>query len=71
MHRGFFHGIDNAPEVRELIQERLRLFRDAGVGDPDEAHHEAGASTTHASPDLLVAARELLRETQALRRVAD
>ena len=71
MHRGFFHGINNAPEVRELIQERLRLFRDAGVGDPDEAHHEAGASTPHASPDLLVAAQELLRETQALRRVAD
>ncbi len=69
MHRGFFHGIDNAPEVRELIQERLRRFRDAGLGDPDEAHHAHHAST-NASPDLVAAAQELLRETQALRRVA-
>lgn len=69
MHRGFFHGINNAPEVRELIQERLRLFRGAGLGDPDEAHHEHQASS-NASPDLVVAAQELLRETQALRRVA-
>lgn len=69
MHRGFFHGIDNAPEVRELIQERLRLFRDAGLGDPDEAHHEHQAST-NAPSDLVAAAQELLHETQALRRVA-
>ena len=69
MHRGFFHGIDNAPEVRELIQERLRQFRDAGLGDPDEAHHEHKASTS-APSDLVAAAQELLRETQALRRVA-
>jgi len=70
MHRGFFHGIENAPEVRELIQERLRQFRDAGLGDPDEAHHGAGTSSTRASLDLLVAAQELLRETQAVRRAA-
>ena len=38
MHRGFFHGIDNAPEVRAMMLERLRHLRDTGLGDPDEAH---------------------------------
>ncbi len=67
MHRGFFHGIDNAPEVRELILDRLRRFRDAGLGDPDEVHHEE----THSEPrenELLNAARGLLGEVRQLRR---
>jgi uncharacterized membrane protein YdbT with pleckstrin-like domain len=69
MHQGFFHGIDNAPEVRAMMLERLRHLRDTGLGDLDEAHHEeAGAPQT--STALLDAARELLRETQALRQAA-
>src|SRR5262249_54563002 len=35
-HRGFFHGIDNAPEIRDMMLERLRRLRDTGLGDPDE-----------------------------------
>ena len=69
MHRGFFHGIDNAPEVRELIQERLRQFRDAGLGDPDEVRHDPKVAPG-GSGEILAAAQELLRETQALRRVS-
>ncbi len=69
MHRGFFHGIDNAPEVRELIQERLRQFRDAGLGDPDEVRHEPKVAPGGPG-EILAAAQELLRETQALRRVS-
>ena len=69
MHQGFFHGIDNAPEVRAMMLERLRHLRDTGLGDLDEAHHEqAGAPQT--STALLDAARELLQETQALRQAA-
>ena len=69
MHRGFFHGIDNAPEVRELMLERLRHLRDTGLGDPDEAHHEE-PSAPQSSTALLDAARELLQETRALRQAA-
>jgi uncharacterized membrane protein YdbT with pleckstrin-like domain len=66
MHRGFFHGIDNAPEVRAMMLERLRHLRDTGLGDPDEAHHEE-ARTSQSSTALLDAARELLQETRRLR----
>ena len=68
MHRGFFHGIDNAPEVRELMLERLRHLRDTGLGDPDEAHHEEAKAPQFTS-DLVEAARALLRETRTLRQV--
>jgi uncharacterized membrane protein YdbT with pleckstrin-like domain len=66
MHQGFFHGIDNAPEIRTMMLERLRHLRDTGLGDPDEAHHEE-ARLPESSTALLDAARELLQEAQALR----
>jgi len=69
MHRGFFHGIDNAPEVRAMMLERLRHLRDTGLGDSDETHHEA-AGAPQSSTALLDAARELLQETRALRQAA-
>jgi membrane protein YdbS with pleckstrin-like domain len=65
-HRGFFHGIANAPEVRDLMLERLRRLRDTGLGDPDEAHHEDSDVEQAPSP-LADAAAELLREARALR----
>lgn len=68
MHCGFFHGIDNAPEVKELMQERLRLLRDSGLGDPDEAAGEASSvGVTHDRQEALSAAVELLQETKRLR----
>jgi len=36
LHTGFFHGVENATEVRDLILNRLRCFRETGLGDPDE-----------------------------------
>jgi uncharacterized membrane protein YdbT with pleckstrin-like domain len=66
MHRGFFHGIANAPEVRAMMLERLRHLRDTGLGDPDEAPRQEPPSPQGSTP-LLDAARELLRETRALR----
>jgi hypothetical protein len=75
LHTGVFHGVDNAPEIRDLILERLRLFRETGLGDPDEAPHLPVAAsvqaTTSAAPAVLAAARELLEEARALRRVVD
>ena len=70
-HRGFFHGIDNAPEIRDMMLERLRRLRDTGLGDPDEHEHEAAETPAQLGEvPMLAAARELLREAQALRRVS-
>ena len=71
MHTGVFHGVENAEEIRDLILERLRLFRETGLGDPDEAI-SGHAPLPHALPpahreELLAAGRELLAEAGALR----
>ena len=73
LHTGVFHGVDNATEIRDLIQDRLRAFRQSGLGDPDDAHvghdvpaghvaHEVGTTA-----DATLAARELLLEARRLR----
>jgi len=59
-HSGCFEGVDNAEAVRDLILERLRLYRDSGLGDPDDAkEHSTG---------VLEAAQEALVEARALRK---
>ena len=71
MHEGYFHGIANASEVRELILQRLRQYRDTGLGDPDEIETAEPVSplSAGANPkaDVLGAAAELLAETRRLR----
>lgn len=79
LHTGHFHGVDNAHEIRDLIQERLRRFRESGLGDPEEARQaaQAAAAQPHAAiaaatpaaneTDVLAAARELAAEAKALR----
>ena len=83
LHTGIFHSVENATEIRDLILERLRKFRQAGLGDPDDHHdHLVGgapslspiASATPeprmgsaASTAALDAAREILAEARALR----
>jgi membrane protein YdbS with pleckstrin-like domain len=66
-HRGFFHGIDNAPEIRDMMLDRLRRLRDAGLGDPDELHEAVAEVSVPAESPLLTAARELLGEARALK----
>ena len=61
MHEARFHGVDNAEEIRDAIRERVRLFRDAGLGDTDDTHHVTAPATA------LSAAREVLAEVWALR----
>ncbi len=71
MHRSVFHAVDNAAEIRDLILVRLQRFRQAGLGDPDEAKAQpaerAPATPAPANRDALAAAQELLAETRALR----
>jgi hypothetical protein len=69
MHLGVFRHVTNAPEIRDLILDRLRRFRETGIGDPDEtsARTPAVATLGIASDQTLAAARELLAEARALR----
>lgn len=78
LHTGVFHGVDNAHEIRDLILDRLKKFRAAGLGDPEDHHVEtvpvaavlapANDHTAANGNDALAAARELLDEARALRR---
>jgi membrane protein YdbS with pleckstrin-like domain len=36
-HEATFEGVDNAEQIRTAIRDRIRLQRDAGLGDPDDA----------------------------------
>ena len=75
LHTGYFHAVENAHEIRDLILERLRIFRESGLGDPDEhrpatavSSHPAGTTDSHGAQALL-AARDLLAEVRRLRSV--
>jgi uncharacterized membrane protein YdbT with pleckstrin-like domain len=64
LHTAWFRGIDNANEVRELIQQRLRRLKDSGLGD----HEESVPSATFVySAAMLAALREVHTEAAALR----
>lgn len=72
MHHGLFHSVTNAPEIRDLILERLRRFRESGLGDPEEKNQAIAPETVTSvasaqGGDLLAAARELAAEARALR----
>jgi len=41
LHLAVFRGVDNAREIRDLILERLKQIRTAGLGDPGEGTLEA------------------------------
>lgn len=70
LHTGIFHGVENATEIRDLILERLRRFRESGIGDPDDhaPHDEAPKPAMVSTGDALAAAREVLAEVRALKR---
>jgi membrane protein YdbS with pleckstrin-like domain len=57
-HVAKFEGVDNAPVIRDLIVERLRVYRDSGLGEKTVEARE---------PLALSAARAVLQETRALR----
>ena len=60
-HIACFAGVDNAEQIRDLIQYRLRHYRDTGLGDPNAAP---------ATPTVDQAAANLLAEARALRAAA-
>ena len=69
MHSGLFHCVTNAEEIRNLILDRLRRFREAGLGDPDDKHPDPAppVASPHAPTDAIAAAHSLAAEARALR----
>lgn len=69
MHLGLFHSVTNPQEIRDLILERLRRFRESGLGDPDEktAGDDHPPTVPAGNHDLLAAARGLAEEARSLR----
>ena len=62
-HLGRFEGIDNASAVRDLIVERLRVYRDSGLGE----HPRIAAGVAPRSEQAVEAAQGVLAEVRALR----
>jgi membrane protein YdbS with pleckstrin-like domain len=69
MHTATLRAVAEPGQVRDLILDRLRRLRDAGLGDPDDRQHQGLTAGSGNSADALrAAARELLEEARALRR---
>ena len=66
MHEGRLQDVENAERIRELILTHLRRLRDGGLGDAEDR-----ASSLPETVSPIEAARELLRETRALRAVLE
>jgi hypothetical protein len=69
-HQSLFRAVDNAPEIRDFILERLRRYRAAGLGDKDDP--DVIPAKVQVFPplpsDTLAAARELRAAARDLRR---
>ena len=68
LHTTFFRGVNNANDIRELMQERLRRLKDAGLGDHDDVETKSGGSFSTAS---VAALREIHAEAMRLRRTVE
>jgi len=62
-----FRGVNNADEIRDLINTRLRELKDSGLGDQDD-ERQAAAPTRPGDETLVAPLREVLAEATALRR---
>jgi membrane protein YdbS with pleckstrin-like domain len=63
-HVARFEGVDNAAAIRDLIVERLRTYRDLGLGGGEEWRGPGAASLNSAT---LRGLQSVLAETKALR----
>ncbi|MEP7364161.1 MAG: PH domain-containing protein [Acidobacteriota bacterium] len=67
-HMANLAGVDCAEAIRDLMIERLRRYRDAGLGDPDDGR-KATAARALEPGQAVEAARCVLEEARALRAV--
>jgi membrane protein YdbS with pleckstrin-like domain len=71
MHLGYFRGVENAGQVRDMMLERLKRYRDAGLGDHDHSHEPVAAAPASPSPALADVVGRLGEEAAGLRRAAE
>lgn len=64
-----FRGVNNADEIREVINTRLRELKDSGLGDHDDERHPT-PSRGEPAETLAGPLREVLAEATALRQAA-
>lgn len=71
LHRGYLRGVGDPEAIRDVIRERVRRYRDSGLGDPREPGAAERPAPGRAVGDRArgagAAARELLDEVRALR----
>ena len=65
-HRGALRGIDNAEEIRDLINRHLKHYRHAGLGDPEE-RRRSGQRGANLDPAALALLRDIRDELSAWR----
>ena len=74
MHIGYFRGIADAEQVRDVMLQRLREAKDSGLGEGDEVQRAAAparAGPGPASSERFVSALQVVvDEARALRRAA-
>ena len=71
-HIGYFHGVENAPAIRDLIVDWMRRARGAGLGDGDDRTVSPQQPPETAIGDggiFQAALAEVRAETAGLRRV--
>jgi membrane protein YdbS with pleckstrin-like domain len=71
-HIGHFHGVANAPAIRDLIVKRMKQACDAGLGDTDDemaSEWQASGEASAGLDDFYAALSEVQSEVRALRRV--
>jgi uncharacterized membrane protein YdbT with pleckstrin-like domain len=64
LHLARFRGVENAEAIRDLVLDRMKKARGAGLGDPDDGPLRAEAPVARA---LEAAARALAEESARLR----
>ena len=69
MHVGFFRGVDNAESIRDLMMDRLKKLRSAGLGDEDD--HQDIEDKAAAPSDELEVLRAIRDEARSMREAAE
>jgi uncharacterized membrane protein YdbT with pleckstrin-like domain len=67
LHTVWFRGVDNANEIKELMQKRLRRLKDSGLGDHEEMAAQKGMAVGAISSEMVAVLREVRAEAAALR----
>ena len=71
LHTGVFRDVENADLIRDLIVDRLRQFRETGLGDAEPRARPGAREEPAISAFTLDAARELAEEARGFRHAVE